>query len=610
MKKIIPVIIGILTGITASILLILAQDDKIAHGQENMWDTIVAYGDFFDWNDVFSPSSQGTDLYFLVYDKLILFPEKDALKEVAQKYGLTKDEAQRVIDGSLTPLFNIPERRGAELTHEDTYILANNLRNDFAELSELFELQQEVDVAIAPSEIFANGDLSDSGFDLVHDLSIIEEILFVEVTENTVGDPFGNQLSSPYLPTEDEQKLEEYIPAGTPGAILEFALEEETEESGAVEEEAEESSFIEASEIGIIEIGDQEIDVEVLEEDICPSDDSLSKALDKYIAEKPKESVEEDEIEEVAEETSAEESDEFEGEEEPVLGMQEYPLEEEIKEDGKIVNEEGEILPAADDQWRKSWCSSLVGAGDTGAAAGNTFGEAGFSSLGNFVNSLINQSAGAGAWAQAEGISLKLGICLDVQLVKKRVTSYQPGDSCVMCEIEKINQLMDKTLSHSLIPNKATGNLMETAKCKDSYGTLLDMQFISIAAPVSTPSKDDAIFGKNIFEEWKKFVDRYQPLLFPEPDKIIEQQFQSVPENVTQEKILQSVNSVLARKRTEAKLEIENTKTVNEGTNKILEAQTILEEIRQMKNFFDGYKKQYEKINKELCPKILSKKDI
>ena len=48
-----------------------------------------------------------------------------------------------------------------------------------------------------PSEIFSNGSLEDSGFDLVRDLEMMEAILFVETQPVTVGKDYLKRVDSP-----------------------------------------------------------------------------------------------------------------------------------------------------------------------------------------------------------------------------------------------------------------------------------------------------------------------------------------------------------------------------------------------------------------------------
>lgn len=561
MRKILPVIIGILIGAVASVGMIHAEQ-RVAHGEINFWDEVVAYGDFFDWNDLFTGSSKPTGLYKLVYKKLLQAPKKDALRQVAQKYGLTLTEAEQVLAGAYTPLYNNPNRRGATLTQEAAIVLVQNVQNDFNLYQQTLQLEQEVNVAVAPGEIFANGDLSDSGFDLIYDLSVMEEVLFLQKTQNTVGAPFDGELSSPFLPTVPDQILTDYVAAAGPAAVVSFLQEDSA----------------------------LDIDAEVLEEDVCPSEDDLVNALGEF-----------EEREEAADGGAG-------GSGEPgISGVGASGAD----DAGQAA--EQPLEPAAAANWTKAWCPAF--AGQEGAGATQTFGSTGFSSLGNFVGSAISQgiSAGAAAGVSAGGMAAHIAVCFDVTPVKKTAVSYYPGQGCILCEVQNINHLLKKTLSHSLVPSKATGNLMESAKCKRSYSlSAVNMNLITIAAPVSTPPNDDLILSKNIFEEWKKFTDRYQPFLYPSGGTVVEMALATPSENTTttQESVLNSLSASLAQEKAEALREIENQTSVNYATNTALFARTVLGEIRQMNTFFKGYLTQYGKIGNELCPAIEEKQGI
>ena len=74
MKKILPIIIGIASGIIISLTGIKFYQENIAYGELNWWNEVVAFGNFFDWKDVFGPSSNGKDLYTLIYSKHFVIP--------------------------------------------------------------------------------------------------------------------------------------------------------------------------------------------------------------------------------------------------------------------------------------------------------------------------------------------------------------------------------------------------------------------------------------------------------------------------------------------------------------------------------------------------------
>ena len=57
----------------------------------------------------------------------------------------------------------------------------------YKEERELQHLQADIKAAVEPSEIFANGNLDDSGFDLINDLQIIEKLLFLKSNPIDVG---------------------------------------------------------------------------------------------------------------------------------------------------------------------------------------------------------------------------------------------------------------------------------------------------------------------------------------------------------------------------------------------------------------------------------------
>lgn len=572
MKKYISVIIGILIGAIFSVGMIYANEGRVAHGEINAWDNLVVGAENLKWENIFG-TSKGKNLYVMVWDKLLDAPVRDTKKKIGQMYGLTIQEVESVINGSLTPLLNNPST-SKTLTQEDATLLASKVRDDFDLLLEIFSLQQEIDTSVTPSEIFSNGDLSDSGFDLIYDLSVIEEILFMEKSLNLVGDPFDKQLSSPVLPTEDSTKVDLYVESGVPAATL------GTKTSGLTVDDEGEASLT---------IGDKKVYVGVLENDICPAEDDLSAVLDDY------------------EEENADFGEDDDGEGEGAEGTEGDGEDEDEEEEADEDDEGTEIEAAPADEWKKAFCPGISSAPSTGAAAGNTFGDAGFSSLGGVVNSVMSQAMGAGAAFNEGGLAAYVSVCLQTSFKKKTYVSYNPGDSCVICEINKINEAMNKTLRHSLVPNKATGNLLEYPKCKKT-GTLLNFQFVSIAVPIPSPPNDEIIFGNNIFNEWKKFVDRYEPFLgYGGTDKLEDEfQLQFATGGTTQADTFFEISAIKLQRESEALKEIENYKEAAYGENTALFVQKILTEIKLMNNFFTGYTAQYQKI-KEQFPKIKAK---
>lgn len=567
--------------------MIIFHENQTAHGEITWWDEAVASGNLFEWSDVFGPSKEGEDLYKMIYGKMLIMPENDALGSVAQKFALTKTEAQSVIDGGITALFNSPDRRSAELTYETAFILYSNLQRDYEDLKELFDLEQEIDSAIAPSELFSNGDLTDSGFDLVHDLSVIEEILFVDVVENTVGHPYGDALSSPYIPSAPSQENTDYIASNADVAVLRtpsYGLEVATDSTDVVSDAANSNAAIAP-------------DAVLLSEDECAPVDPLSQALNTFEAE--------------AQSSGSSGAGSVGGSataDSAVYGVLENPL----------VSADGKISSAAPDKWGESEFCPIPGLASS-PSSGNSLGSYGFSSLGNWLNktvfdSVSGISAGDASVVSNEDFTAYAAFCVNTELVYKTVSSFQPGSSCVACEVDAINELMNKTLSHSLIPNKVTGNIMESAKCKEAFMPLPDIQFITIAAPIATPANDDLIFGNNIFSEWNSFVDRYHPFLSGSPqfsdNTAAEFELEYADEGTSISNVFLSVQNSKADAMAEALAEANLRSDASSTTDAKLYGQVVLAEIQQMNALFEQMNSFLIDIDANACRELVNKPDL
>ncbi len=100
-------------GIAITVSLVLFAPFNIAHGDDNedtkpgsAWNRFFAIADTadFSWNSIFNPRSRGKNIYVLAYQKLHREGQNLALQEISKAYGLTTDESQAVLAGTLTPL--------------------------------------------------------------------------------------------------------------------------------------------------------------------------------------------------------------------------------------------------------------------------------------------------------------------------------------------------------------------------------------------------------------------------------------------------------------------------------------------------------------------------
>jgi hypothetical protein len=582
MKKFLPIIVGVCGGIVLSGALIVADGFSTAHGEDNGiddWNSIVAASESVNWGDIFGQAN-GQNTYSMIRDKIVDRGEREALKEVASMYGLTTEEAKSVLGGSMLPILNNPDNSMAVMTQEKAAGMMLAMQDKFAFMKELLEIEQEVDTAISPSEIFANGDKEDSGFDLVDDLNIIEVILFNEVTEVSVGGQLAGAFDSPI-----------------PQAYKDAAVDSNESLYGNGDEN--DGLVLNDDGTASIGVGEEVVDAEVLEEDVCPEENILGDALGHSEA--------------TAEGSGEAGDDGGSGDDD---------------DNGDNGNEDGDPISAVPGDWGSEFCPGGIGGeADSGAGADEGFSSldslpetfSGMTSLGS--GSLIGAGAGAGAGAgfESPGFEVNIGVCLTVDMIKG-TTSSEPdeGPTCLECEVDAINSLLEETMSHSLVAHKSPGNLMESGKCKDP-GIPISVNFVTIWNPVSTPPNDDLILGKNVFEEWNKFAEQYKPLLldkitFPDKEnphlnsstqsKIIQQ---GAPSSYSQGELLIQLLEVKDKYAAEAAAAVEDFDLANTGTNGMLYTNNVLAEIQQMNVLFKNYNATYKKIIENALANTISK---
>ncbi len=135
------------------------------------------------------------DLYALIYKKVKYDPAAITIKRSMNDRTLTPEErdalfrnqgvynsrlAGGALAGSDVPVdyLSAGEGGGSSLTFNTAGQRAGKLERTLALEQEISELEAEIEAEVKPSEIFANGILEDSGFDLLTDLDIIQSILF------------------------------------------------------------------------------------------------------------------------------------------------------------------------------------------------------------------------------------------------------------------------------------------------------------------------------------------------------------------------------------------------------------------------------------------------
>lgn len=568
MKKFLPIIIGLIAGVITSGIMIYADSRPVAFGEDgtNGWEDYQAWNEEnLSWKNIFSKTSTpGKDLYKFVGWNLIKSPEDEAIKVVASIYGLTPQEASQAVKGSITVLFNNTSTP-KHMSTEDAYKMQADIIADYESYKELFDIQQEIDTSVTPTEMFANGDLLDSGFDLIYDLDVMEKILFDGVTNVTSGKPLpdsGSNLKS-FLDAAEQ-------PTSTGNKKV--TIKDKAVDPADVSSEP--SKQIE------IKIGDQVLEADIVE-DVCPDNNTLADSLGKFDKENP---------------PGSKNNPDTGSKDKPASGANNSPESDNPSDKPTPVenyNPESKLTPAPEAKPSGGFC------GETTVAPGAPE----FSSLGGAANSEGSPLS--------MGFSVNVALCIKIEIIKTAATASETAN-CIQCEIVTMNGALNEMLGHSMIPNKTTGNIMESATCKKSFRNALDLKVLLVPNALPADPADDLIFGKNIFAEWNKFVDRYKPQGNSKWDKDTAEEFAFtyVNSSTSSDKLVLSIEKSKADNLAKLESDIKAMNIADEATNMTLSSDPILDHMREMTAYFKAYKNMFDLVATKTCPTVLSKKTI
>lgn len=458
-----------------------------------------------DWGTTFgatNPEDIGKDLYLTVYDKTELIPENEANSELAKKFAVTDGEMKRIRSGN----YDIIADKKPGLTQDELLSKVVEIQTEYNWRKEMIELKAQVQASVEMSELFANGDLDDSGFDLINDLTIIEELLFLHTSPIDIGASYTSTSGPGLAPVGQAGGTQAAVsgPEGIklpPGAGTTSAA---LEEGGAAEGAA---GLTEAQKAAGMGAGGG------VNPNACFAGDGFGDALADF------------------EEKSQTDPNYKDGSaaqkaQEQQAGAGQTP-------DSQLQLDLDDILPA-----------------QPGPDLSNL------------------QPAPADNWLDDKLCNEVF--CLTVNFVEKPATSsYANSDNCIACHVEKINDVLKTVITHSLVPTKAPGNLGESAQCKkaiaDALG-LINMNFYAISMPVKTPPNDDLIFGTSVEDEWREFCEQTAFFPFdacktpeqrkeeiqeeyePEPilaDRAAKKALSETPDDATQEDVIQRVNDTI-----------------------------------------------------------------
>ncbi len=435
-----------------------------------------------DWGESFGygegdEEEVGQNMYMVIYKKILTDPSAKTLKDVSGKYGLNQGDTWLVLNGDYTPLVD----RKPGMTQEELLGKVREMQAEYNETKDINQLEANIKAAVEPSEMFANGDLGDSGFDLIHDLNMIEEILFLETSPIDIGKSYTSG-------TGDGLSNYGQAPSTSGEITAPFGIKTPAEPSitagGGTDTVSQSGSGAGGSNPLETKSGEG-----IFNPNECFTESKYDIALNNF---------EENSL------TDANFKDENAGQE------------------------------------AKSGTYAAPGTGiNTPIATNNNDMAADDFLPANKPDKTPVPNAPAADWLKDRYCAGFF--CLDINFIKEPAKSaYENSDNCIACHVEKINDTLKEVINHSLVPTKATGNLGESAECKKAMLTAfgsLSMNVYAIGMPIKTPINDDLMFGTNIDDEWENYCK--QVAFFPfdlcetENDETMEEETYEAPVSLT-----------------------------------------------------------------------------
>ncbi|MGL5831175.1 MAG: hypothetical protein ACRCZE_03435 [Candidatus Altimarinota bacterium] len=547
-----------------------------------------------DWGTSFGatdPAEVGQDLYLMIYQKTEGAALDEALKATAEQFGMTEPKARAILGGDITPIL---EKQPGMYT-DQAERMYRNIYDSYQRHKQRADLRAQVSAQVAPNEIFVNDDLDDSGFDLINDLNNIEQILFQENEEITIGggglggsgDGEDEQTGSASSGSNSGDNDTSETPIDTSGGGP-VTGGNAGSGNGNVDQpgnafEADDSSALDDSFFGGINPNQ------------CFTDNNFAEQLNEF------------------EENSANNAEQY-----PNQNQQNQT------NDG----DGGQNTPTSGD----------------GAVAPD--------SVDNWLNPQLPPNSPTSAnpvppAAPADWDKPSLCddiICITLEIISEPVTAtFKEDDNCISCHLQYINDKLQKTISHNLIPSKATGNLGESSLCKDASGTSLGSVSLNIAftaVPIVTPPKDDLVNLGNITDEWDEFAARNGAWNYGEKNRRAQDAEQNgteldtspimsraereylvavakVADNTPQSEVIERANKEILYQTATETYEVAVAGIAKQAFGRASVYDTLLEEMESMNTYFEGFRKLMQSLNEDVpgmnstksCSLLMEKKE-
>lgn len=286
---------------------------------------------------------------------------------------------------------SILEKKPA-LTQEEAEAKIIEIQQNLREEKELLSLYANVQSSVEINEIFANGDMDDSGFDLISDLQIIEKVLFLVSEPTAIGGGYTGTSA----------------PGGVPLPH---------QESSAASSNPNSQAFLGGSTSALNNSNEENL----------ANDQTGSTSMPLTTA---------------ANEAGVDPNSCFIGDKyEQAFAA----FEDKKQQDKNYKDLSGNVLPGAP-QKNTLGNTTNIGDGDLDLAT------APFLPAQSDVAKDAVKAAPADQWLKDKPCTDVL--CLKIEEIMKPATSaFQDSDNCIACHVEKINDTLKNVITHTLVPS-------------------------------------------------------------------------------------------------------------------------------------------------------------
>lgn len=525
-----------------------------------------------DWGDNFgttNPEKIGKNLYLTIYSKTQSNTLGDAIQETAAQYGMPPERMSLILGGDITPILE----RAPTMRLEEAVKIYNQMIGTYNSRKNSADLQATINAKITPNEIFADGDVDNSGFDLIDDLNNIEIILFQRNELVTFG---GNLADSgddaggtaPAQPGQVTNPLAGGVP--TPidlgGTITGGGGSTDTDKPADTDKPKVENPFK-----AVLEDKSAVFTGGGINPNQCFPLTDLDKALDEF---------------------------------------------------AKAASENPKLKSTfVNPQSAEGALNLPGGSGDDGSPTSGG-GLTGDIDVPVPTDGTLPTLAPVPPAPAADYVTPPICdeiVCVSIDFVEAPATaSFQKTDNCIQCHVQYINESMKKTISHSLIPAKATGNLGESGLCKDAAGTALGAIGMNISynwVPIITPAKDDLVTLGNITDEWDKYAEKNGFWTYGEKDsrrrksnvtgqpedkspimsetgRMLEIELLNAPDGASQADVMAATSQAYQAVQAAQAQEMLVLEISKDAYGAVDTMKALDDEMKAMNKYFDGFRKQ------------------